>query len=149
MNSFTHSYAQALLNFFFKGNSYGLVMAGGTATWSTNPALYLGLLTSLPNKNGALSEVTGGSYARKAVAVTDWVVASSSNDFDIITLANNLTFVTPTANWGTVVAVGIFDASTGGSLVLGIELNTSLTVTNGNAPIIKSGAAEGITIRLD
>jgi len=147
MNSATSSHSRALLNFVFRGTSF--VMAGGTATWSANPALYFGLLSASPSEDGNYTELTGGSYARKSVAVTDWAAASTSNDITTVTLANNLTFATPTANWGTATHIGVFSASSSGDLLYVIELNTSLAITNGNAPIIRSGAAEGITIRLD
>lgn len=147
MNSATSSHSRALLNFVFRGTSF--VMAGGTATWSANPALYFGLLSTSPSEDGTYTELTGGSYARKSVAVTDWAAASTSNDVTTVTLANNLTFATPTANWGTATHIGVFSASTSGDLLYVIELASSLAITNGNAPIIKSGAAEGITIRLD
>jgi len=147
MNSATSSHSRTLLNFIFRGTSF--VMAGGTATWSANPALYFGLLSASPSEDGTYTELTGGSYARKSVAVTDWAAASTSNDVTTVTLANNLTFATPTANWGTATHIGVFSASSSGDLLYVIELNSSLAITNGNAPIIKSGAAEGITIRLD
>lgn len=147
MNSATSSHSRALLNFVFRGTSF--VMAGGTATWSANPALYFGLLSASPSEDGTYTELTGGSYARKSVAVTDWAAASTSNDITTVTLANNLTFATPTANWGTATHIGVFSASTSGDLLYVIELNSSLAITNGNAPIIRAGAAEGITIRLD
>lgn len=86
----------------------------------TGAARWLGLLTTMPTKNDGTSlvEVTGGSYARVAVAAgTDWSA--------VTTAADNLTrqtsinaaksFPQATANWGTIVGWALFDASTAGN----------------------------------
>ncbi|HWO72743.1 MAG TPA: hypothetical protein VNN21_04225, partial [Dehalococcoidia bacterium] len=42
-----------------------------------------------------------------------------------------ITFPQATANWGTVVAFGIFDASTGGNLIAWADLMSSVAVNSG------------------
>jgi hypothetical protein len=70
------------------------------------------LFTAAPTDVAASgTEVTGGSYARKSTAAADWNASSSGQS----TNANAITFTTPTADWGDVVAVGLFDASTSGN----------------------------------
>lgn len=89
-----------------------LNVLGGTSI--TAPAtVYVALFTATPGEAGPGTEVTGGSYARKAVTnnATNWpasTAGSKSNGTDI-------TFVTPTASWGTVTSFGIFDAATSGN----------------------------------
>lgn len=123
---------------------------GAPATW------HVGLFTAAPNDAGGGTEVTGGNYARVAVTagLTQWAgtqgagttTASSGTNG---TTSNNaaITFPTPTANWGTVVAMGIFDASTGGNLWVFTALTANKTVNNGDpAP---SFAAAALTIQID
>lgn len=67
-------------------------------------------------------EVSGGSYARKEVDVNTgtpptWDVAVEG-DPSYVDNTVDVTFVTATANWGTVLAVGICDAATVGNLLM-------------------------------
>ena len=109
----------------------------------TPPAtMYLALFTVAPTEAGGGTEVSGGSYARVAVASTlaNWAgtqgagttVASSGTSGST---SNNavITFPAPTANWGTVVAVGVFDAASAGNLLLYGNLSQSKNVNNGDA----------------
>jgi hypothetical protein len=104
-----------------------------TATFTKPPALYIALFTVTPSDSGGGTEVTGGSYARVARAPLDanWAAPTGGNGTTSNVAA--VTFPTPTANWGTIVAIGIFDASTSGNLLLWGPLVTSKTVNNGDA----------------
>lgn len=87
---------------------------GKTAIGSA-PTTYIGLFTAAPTDAGGGTEVSGGSYARVATAglwnaATGSAPASTSN-------ASDITFPTATADWGTVIAFGIFDASSAGNLL--------------------------------
>lgn len=143
MNSATSSHAEQMLNFKYKGTAFAV--GTGTASWSSGPVLYLGLLKSASLGTDS-TEVSGGSYARVALATSDWLTASTSNNATTITLGTAKTFATPTADWGDVTHVGIFTASSSGSLLGAGALAATLTVTNGNAPIIPAGAT-GVVIR--
>lgn len=123
---------------------------GTPATW------YVGLFTAAPSDTGGGTEVSGGSYARVAVTagLTQWAgtqgagttTASSGTNG---TTSNNaaITFPAPTASWGTVTHVGIFDASTAGNLWVYTALTASKTVNNGDpAP---SFAAAALTLQID
>jgi hypothetical protein len=89
-------------------------------------ALYIGLYTVTPTDAGGGTEVTGGAYARVALApsTTNWAstggagTTTNPSAGTSGTTSNNsaITFPTATAAWGTVVAVGIFDAATAGNL---------------------------------
>lgn len=107
-----------------------------------NANLYFALFTTAPTAAGGGVEVSGGSYARASVAATlanfAGTQAAGSTTASTGTsgqTSNNtqITFPTPTAAWGTVVAMGIFDAATGGNLLFFGNLTTSQVVGVGNA----------------
>lgn len=123
----------------------------------TPPATtYVALFTATPSDTGGGTEVTGGSYARVAVtsSLANWAgtqaaastVASTGTSG---TTSNNavLTFPAPTANWGTITSIGIFDASTAGNLLFYSALTTSKTVNSGDAAPTFPAAA--LTIQID
>lgn len=107
----------------------------------TAPAtMYVGLLTAAPTDTGGGTEVSGGSYARVAVTSnsTNWANtqasgsgASSGTDGTIENLTT-ITFPTPSGSWGTVLAVGVYDASTGGNLLWYTTLSVSKTISSGD-----------------
>jgi len=110
--------------------------------FSAPASLFLGLLTAAPTDAGGGTECTGGDYARAEVAcsTTNWsgtqgagTTAASSGTSG--TISNNIaiTFPLPTASWGTVVAVGIYDASTAGNLIAWGAVSPSKTISNGDA----------------
>jgi hypothetical protein len=77
---------------------------------------YVALFTAVGSDAGSgFTEVSGGSYARVATGSGDWILGAGSapstisNSFDII-------FPTATAGWGSVIAIGLFDAPTAGNL---------------------------------
>lgn len=109
----------------------------------TPPAtVYVGLLTVAPSDAGGGTEVSGGSYARVAVtsSLANWAgtqgagttVASSGTGG---TTSNNssIDFPAPTANWGTITHFAIFDALSGGNMLIWSALGTSKTVNSGDA----------------
>lgn len=129
-------YAEAkVLDMFFKG-----------AAWSTMGAgPWVSLHTADPTDAASGAEVSGGSYARKATATTDWT-RSGTSPTQVVN-ANSLAFPAPTANWGTVTHFAIWDASTAGNMLCYGALTTSRTINNGDgAP---SFAASALTITLD
>ncbi len=109
-----------LINHIFRNTDY------------TRPAnIYLALFTAAPSDSGGGTEVSGGSYARQAVATgasTGWDAASGR------ATANTgvVTFPTATADWGTITHVGVFDASTSGNLMFHGALSSNKTVSNGD-----------------
>lgn len=111
-------------------------------TFTPPATTYVALFTVAPSDTGGGTEVTGGSYARVAVtsSLTNWAgtqaaastVASSGTNG---TTSNNaaITFPAPTANWGSIVAFGLFDAASAGNLLIYGNLTTPKTVNNGDA----------------
>lgn len=119
-------------------------------TFTPPTTLFFGLLTANANDAGTLTEVSGGSYARVGVAASlanfagtqgaGTTVASSGTSG---TTSNNgtITFPAPTANWGSIVGMGVWDASTGGNLLVYAALGTAKTVNSGDsAPSFAAGA---------
>lgn len=104
----------ALINAVLRNTSY------------TSPSVvYVGLYTSDPTDANTGTEVSGGSYARKAVTFGAPSNGASSNSALI-------EFNQATANWGTVTHMGILDASTGGNLLFHGALTSSKTIENGD-----------------
>ena len=99
---------------------------GGSA-YSAPSTLYVALYTVAPTDTGGGTEVSGGGYTRKTAAFT----VSGTNP----TQASNtaaIEYPTATANYGTVVAVGIFDASSSGNLMAYANLTSSKVVSTGD-----------------
>lgn len=129
------------------GNPGATVVDSGV-TWTilsgipAPQALYFGLFTVSPDDTGGGTEVSGGSYARVAIAcsLAAWAGTQSAGSTTASTgtsgtTSNNaaVTFPAPTANWGTLVAVGLFDKASGGNLLDWGALTTSKTVNSGDA----------------
>jgi len=114
-----------------------------TGTFTKPTVLAVALFTVTPSDSGGGTEVTGGSYARVDVPPLDanWSGASSTSG-----LTDNvgvITFPTPSANWGTVVAFGIFDNTSGGNLLVWGPISPSKTINNGDpAPTFAAGALD-------
>ena len=99
---------------------------GGVA-YTAPTTHYVALYTVAPTDTGGGTEVTGGAYARQTGAFT----VSGTNP----TTATNsaaIEYPTATADYGTVVAVGILDALSGGNLLAYANLDTSKVVSNGD-----------------
>lgn len=106
MSGFTDRTAQGILNH----------LLGKTAIFSI-PTAYVALFTGVGSDAGTgFTEVSGGAYARVATAAGDWNSASGSAPSQISN-ANTLTFPTATADWGAVIAFGVYDAATAGNLL--------------------------------
>jgi hypothetical protein len=90
-----------------------------SGTWTKTANLYFGLLTAAPSDTGGGTEVTGGNYARVGKTPVD------SNFSVTAGVATNLVYITfpvPNASWGTVTHIGVYDASSGGNLLLWSDL---------------------------
>tara|TARA_R110002049_G_scaffold228419_1_gene400566 strand:+ start:411 stop:794 length:384 start_codon:yes stop_codon:yes gene_type:complete len=96
---------------------------GGSA-YTAPSTLYVALYTSAPSDTGGGTEVSGGAYVRKAAAFT--VSGNEASNTSAIE------YPTATADYGTVVAVGVFDASSSGNLLAYGNLTTSKTVSTGD-----------------
>lgn len=144
-----------LIDWLFRAQAIGIT--GASAGAGTGPtSLYIALFTAAPTDTGGGTEVSGGSYARVAVtsSLANWAGTQSSGSTTASsgtggTTSNNasITFPAPTANWGTVTSFGIFDASSGGNLLIYGNLVTPKTVNNGDAA--PSFAAAALSFQID
>lgn len=125
-------------------------------TFTPPATLHVSLHTAACSDSSNGTEVSGGSYARVAVtsSLANWAGTQSSGSTTASsgtggTTSNNnaITFPSPTANWGVITHFGVFDASSGGNLLLCQALTTSKTVNNGDAA--PSFAAGALTFRID
>lgn len=121
----------------------------GTVTWLTlkqgmpKRPLYVALFTAAPSDSGGGTEVTGGSYARVAAQPADAAWTAPDGTGGLTDNAAEITFPAPTANWGSVTHIGIFDRLTGGNLLFHGPLTTAKTVNNGDpAPKFAIGALD-------
>ena len=116
MAGFSDYLEDKVLNHVFGGTNY------------TAPVThYVALYTVAPDDTGGGTEVTGGSYVRQTGAFT-----VSGTSPTTATNAAAVEYPTATDNYGTVVAAGILDASTGGNLLAYANLDTSKPVTTGD-----------------
>jgi len=144
MPGFSDYTAQNLLNY----------VVGKTAM-PTLPTAYVALLTAAPTSDAGTggTEVSGGGYARVATTGSTWNAASASSGTApaivpaSISNAATVSFPTATANLGTAIAWGLYDASTGGDLLLWDYLGayawlpaTSTAVGSGSGAVITAHA---------
>jgi hypothetical protein len=116
----------------------------GNTAYTAPTTVYIALYTVAPTDSGGGTEVSGGSYARVAITnnTTNFPAASGGSKSN----GTDITFPTATADWGTVVAFGIFDLSTGGNLLYWATLTTSKSILNGDTAKFTAG---NITITED
>ena len=118
--SFSDTFETHVLNYVF------------TSTSLTRPtAWYLALFTANPGDGDSGTEVSGGGYARQSVTFT------TSGD----TASNSaaVEFPTATANYGTVAYVGVYTASSGGTLIAHAALTSSKSIETGDVFRIPAG----------
>jgi len=102
-------------------------------TYTPAATMYVGLYTAAPTDAGGGTQVSGGSYARVSVAFT---VSGTST---LCTNSAAVEFTAATASWGTIVAVGVFDASTAGNLLAWADLTVNKTIDTGDIFRIPAG----------
>lgn len=137
-STMTNTLWDAEMNYMFRG---------GTAP--TVPAkYYIALFTSaLSNLGTVPTEVStsGTGYARVEVDAdnTEWSDPTSGGANRTVSNINDITFGTPTANWGTITGLGIFTHATSTSindLYFYGAMQVQKTVNNGDgAPKIPAG----------
>lgn len=134
MSSMSDWLENGLIDFIFRGQ----------AAPTMPSSLHFALLTAAPSDSGGGTEVSGGSYARVAVtrslanfAGTQGAGSTSASSGTGGVTSNNaaITFATPTANWGTVTHIAVYDASTGGNLVFHGALTTPRVINSGDGPV--------------
>lgn len=139
MGSKTNYFENKLIDFVFRAQVF------------VPPAtLYIALFTVAPDDASGGTEVAGGSYARVGVTASlanfagtqgAGTTTVSSGTGGATSNNGTITFPAPTANWGSVVAMGIMDAASGGNMLYWSALSTPKTVNNGDAAPVFSAAS--------
>jgi hypothetical protein len=155
MAAFSDFAENKLIDWLLRGQAIGIT--GASAAAGTGPTnTYVALLTAAPSDTGGGTEVTGGSYARVTVAssLANWAgtqaaasTAASSGSSGTTSNNNAITFPAPTANWGVVTHMAVYDAASGGNLIFYSALTVSKTINNGDAA--PSFAAAALTFTID
>jgi len=111
------------------------------ATYGKPAGIHLALFTAAPTDAGGGTEVAGGAYARVDMVQGDTTNVGTGGETTAVASAgtsgqtsnaNILTFPAPTANWGSISAIGVFDAAAAGNLLFWVSLATPKTVNNGD-----------------
>jgi hypothetical protein len=100
-------------------------------TYTAPTTVYVSLHSADPGDGGG-NEISGGSYARKAVTFGAPSDGVSTNSADV-------TFDQATGSWGTITHIGIQDALTSGNLLYHTPLTTSKTIDTDDVFRIVSG----------
>jgi hypothetical protein len=100
----------------------------------TSPTtVYISLHTADPTDAGTGTEVSGGSYVRKAATFAAPSNGVSASNADV-------TFDQATASWGTIGWIGIWDAVSTGNMLYHTALTTSKAIDTGDIFKIASGS---------
>lgn len=111
----------------------------------TQPTIYVALYTVTPSDSGGGTEVSGGSYARKQTAASDWNPAASGSMSNV----NDITFATATADWGTIVAFALLDAASSGNMLYWGAVSPSKDVDSGDTAKFAGGTPGDLVITED
>ena len=137
--------ANNLIDFIFRGQAF-----------SFPATLYEAIFTAAPNNAGGGTEVSGGSYARVAIAASLANLAGTQGAGTVVAstgttgkTSNNaaITFPSPTASWGALTHCAEYDASTVGNLLFWAPLNTPRTVASGATAPVFAAASRSITFQ--
>jgi len=124
MGSFSDYTEDALLNHLFGKGDY------------VPPMIYVGLSASDPGDSGAgLSEPNGNGYARVETTEADWNVAAGG----LLDNAGTILLGPATGDWGTLTHFALFDAATGGHLLVHGALAQPKTIDSGDSARFASG----------
>jgi len=134
MSIMTNYLEEKLIDHLFKTTAYS---HSSPASW------YIGLHTAAFGEDGSGGtevSTSGTTYARVAVARGSGFTRASSSNIRTVENAANITFGVPSANWGQVTHLGIWDATTSGNLIIEAQLQFSKTINNGDpAPKFQAG----------
>ncbi len=98
----------------------------------TSPStVYVALYTVAPTDSSVGTEVTGGGYVRQSASFTTTASATTN--------ASAIEYPTATADYGTVVAVAVLDASSSGNMLAFAALDTNKTISTGDVFRIPAG----------
>lgn len=104
----------------------------GTTAYTMPTTVYVGLATASFADDNSGTELSGSGYTRKSAAFDAAVSGTADNTATI-------EFPAATGSWGSVSHFGIFDASTGGNLLIHGAFTTAKTIAQGDILRISAG----------
>lgn len=104
----------------------------GTGSYTMPTTVYVGLSTASFNDDNSGTELTGNGYSRQSVTFSAASGGTTSNSAAV-------EFSAATGSWGVVSHFGLFDASTGGNLLIHGAFTASKTIATGDILKIASG----------
>lgn len=119
-------------------NSLGDETTDGTAVFMTcfvglaKRPIFVALFTAAPGEAGGGTEVSGGSYARVAVAPADANWDATAGGDGHTSNSAEITFPQATGSWGTVTDMAIMDRLTTGRMWMFATLSASKVVGSGD-----------------
>jgi len=137
MSAMSNFLENKLVDHIFRGQTFAL------------PAtIYVGLFLSDPGEGTPSGEITGNGYARAQLSPTlaNWAgtqgagtTAASSGTGGATSNNSVITFPTPSATWGSVAYFAIFDAASGGNMLIKGPLTGNKTVNQGDTVTFPAG----------
>lgn len=118
----------------------------GAVAFSPPGTVYVSLHTADPTDAGSGTEVSGNGYARAAVTnnTTNWPNSTQSGGTTTKQNGTSIAFPTVTgAGWSIVSHFAVWDAVSGGNMLLSGSLNSNLTVSAGAGPSFPAGSLSG------
>jgi hypothetical protein len=109
-----------------------LDVLGANATFTAPSNVYLGLSTGSFADDNSGTELSGSNYARVSVSFGAAASGTMSNDAAI-------EFAAATGAWGSVSHWGLFDASSGGNLLVHGSFTTAKTIASGDVLKVATG----------
>ena len=134
----TSQYMESLILGWLKGTAFPATLAN----------TYVALFTTAPTDDSGAGavEVSGNAYAREAVASSNWgAISGGLSTPSQISNGTAVTFPTPTGSWGTIVAIGLYDASSAGHLLYWNTIASQVI----NSGFVASFAAGALVITQD
>ena len=154
MAAFSDFSENKIIDWMFRGQAIGI--NGATAAAGTGPGtLFVALHTSASTDAAAGTEVSGNAYARVAVtsSLANWAGTQGAGTTVVSTgtsgtTSNNATiaYPTPSASWGTLVGMSVYDAATGGNMLIYSALASSKFINSGDTVSFAPGV---LTFQLD
>ena len=108
----------------------------GKGSYTPPTWIYAALSTADPTDDASgLAEPSGNNYSRLTISGTDWNTSSGG----VITNANDLEFAEASGSWGTITHFALYDAPSGGNMLMHGDLSTSKTITSGDTAKFSAG----------
>jgi hypothetical protein len=97
----------------------------GTGAYTMPATVYVGLSTGSFNDDNSGTELTGNNYARESITFAAAASGTADNSAAV-------EFNAATGSWGTVSHFGLFDALSGGNLLIHGALTASKVISSGD-----------------